>query len=234
MLRAAGRPPLLSMSGTSGLAGLRPVGAVPRRGGSTVQPIHRTSCQGIPPLSASCLAEHLAALINGQAQECSAPADGCLQGAAPAGPPGGNGLIWVEGEPGLADGHSRGMIVVGHGSDPAVMDRSLVISYPLGAGDERQCLRAVSNALQKLGWLVVVSRCRETATGRANTAVLVNPARCGVEQRLLLAEPVQAARKIAAASATAWAADFSPSAAIITARRSRSASACLAMARFIS
>ena len=164
-----------------------------------MQPIHRTSCQGIPPLSASCLAEHLAALINGQAQECSAPADGCLQGAAPARPPGGNGLIWVEGEPGLADGYSRGMIVVGHGSDPAVMDRSLVISYPLGAGDERQCLRAVSNALQKLGWLVVASRCRETATGRANTAVLVNPARCGVEQRLLLAEPVQAARQRRAA-----------------------------------
>ena len=160
-----------------------------------MQPIHRTSCQGIQPPPASRLAEHLAALIDGQARECSAPAGGCVQGAAPAKPPGGNALIWVEGEPGLADGHSRGMIVVGHGSDPAVMDRSLVISYPLGDGDERQCLHAVSNALQKLGWLVVASRCRKTATGRANTAVLVNKARCGGEQRLMLAEPVQDARQ---------------------------------------
>ena len=106
-----------------------------------MQPIHRTSCQGIKP-SASCLADHLAALIDGQAQACREP----------AGPPGGNALIWVEAGPGLADGHSRGMIVVGHDPDPAAAERSLVISYPFGAGDERPCLRAVSDALQRLGW----------------------------------------------------------------------------------
>ncbi|MGI4943571.1 MAG: hypothetical protein ACRYHQ_23895 [Janthinobacterium lividum] len=150
-----------------------------------MQPIHRTSCQGIQPLSAACLADHLAALIDGQAQACREPVK----------PLGGNALIWVKGEPGLADGRNRGMIVVGHGPDLAATERSLVISYPLGAGDERRCLHAVSDALQKLGWSVVAFRCRETATGCANTAVLVNHAFPGGQQRLLLAEPVKTNRQ---------------------------------------
>lgn len=155
-----------------------------------MQPIHRTSCQGIQPPSASCLAEHLAALIDGQAQACREPSR----------PPGGNALISVKGEPGLADGRSRGMIVVGHGPDPAARERSLVISYPLGAGAGRQCLRAVSNALQRLGWSVVAFRCRNTATGCANTAVLVNHALADGQQQLLLAEPVKASRQRPAAA----------------------------------
>ncbi len=150
-----------------------------------MQPIHRTSCQGIQPLSASCLADHLAALIDGQAQACREP----------AGPPGGNALIWVKGEPELADGRNRGMIVVGHGPDLPATERSLVISYPLGAGDERQCLQAVSNALQKLGWSVVAFRYRKTATGCANTAVLVNHALPDGQQQLLLAEPIKTTRQ---------------------------------------
>ena len=154
-----------------------------------MQAIHRTSCQGIQPLLASCLAEHLAALIDGQAQACREP----------AGPPGGNALIWVKGEPGLADGRSRGMIVVGQGRDPAATERCLVISYPLGAGDDRQCLHAVSSALQRLGWSVVAFRCRNTATGCANTAVLVNHALPDGQQRLLLAEPIKASRQRPAA-----------------------------------
>ena len=149
-----------------------------------MQAIHRTSCQGIQP-SASCLAEHLAALIDGQAQACREPAR----------PPGGNALIWVEGEPGLADGCNRGMIVVGHGPDLAATERSLVISYPLGAGDERQCLQAVSNALQKLGWSVVAFQRRKTTMGCANTAILVNHALPGEQQRLLLAEPIKTTRQ---------------------------------------
>jgi hypothetical protein len=104
-------------------------------------------------------------------------------------------MVWVEGEPGLAGARGRGMMVVGHGPDPVAMKRSLVISYPLGAGGERQCLHAVSGALQKLGWSVVTFRRRKTAKGRANTAILVNQARSGGEQRLLLAEPVQAVRQ---------------------------------------
>lgn len=167
----------------------QPGGGVRRAGGLTVQPIHRTSCQGIRPLSASCLVDHLAALIDGQAQACREP----------AGSAGGNSLIWVEGEFGPADGCSRGMIVVGHGPNRAAMKRFLVISYPLGAGDGRSCLHAVSNALRRLDWSVVASRCRKTATRCANTAVLVNHARPGGQQRLLLAEPVQATRQRPAA-----------------------------------
>ena len=160
-----------------------------------MQPIHRTSCQDIQPLSATCRADYLAALIDGQAQARRALADNCAQGTDPTEPPGGNALIWVEGEPKLADGRNRGMIVVGHGSDPTVAERSSVISYPLGASDERQCIPAVASALQKMGWSVVALRCRKTAAGRANTAVLVNQARPGGEQRLLLAEPIQAAQQ---------------------------------------
>ena len=158
-----------------------------------MQLIHRTSCQDIQPLSALPLSDYLAALIDGQAQARRALADDRVQGTDSTGPPGGNALIWVEGDPKLADGRNRGMIVVGHGPDPTIAERSSVISYPLGTSDKRQCIPAVASALQKIGWSIVAFRCRKTAAGRANTAVLVNLDRPGGEQRLLLAEPIQAA-----------------------------------------
>ena len=164
-----------------------------------MQPIHRTSCQDIQPLSATCRADYLAALIDGQAQARRALADDRVQGTDSTEPPGGNALIWVEGEPKLADRRDRGMIVVGHGSDPAAAERSSVISYPLEASNQQQCIPAVTSALQGMGWSVVALRCRKTAAGRANTAVLVNQTRPGGEQRLLLAEPIQAAQQRPAA-----------------------------------
>lgn len=148
-----------------------------------MQPIHRTSYQGLQPFPALRLAEHLAALIDGQTQ---------TNGAAAKQP--GNALIWVEGEPGLAAGHGRGMIVAGHGPDPAAAKRSSMISYSLGDGDGRQCLHTMSSALEMLGWSVLALRRRTTATGCANMAVLINHARSGNE-RLMLAEPIQAARQ---------------------------------------
>ena len=158
-----------------------------------MQPIYRTSCQDMQPLSATCLADYLADLIDGQAQVRRALADGCVQGTDPSGPPGGSALIWVEGEPKSADGRNRGMIVVGHGSDPAAAERSSIISYPLGASNQQQCIPAVTSALQKMGWSVVTFTCRKTAAGCANTAVLVTQTHPGGEHRLLLAEPIQAA-----------------------------------------
>ena len=160
-----------------------------------MQPIYRTSCQGIQPLSATRLADYLADLIDGQAQARRAPADDCVQGMVPMGLPGGNALIWVEGEPKSAGGCNRGMIVVGHGSDPAVAEGSSVISYPLGTSNQQQCIPAVTSALQKMGWSVVALRCRKTAAGCAHTAVLVTRTHPGEEHRLLLAEPIQAAQQ---------------------------------------
>ena len=112
-----------------------------------MQPIHRTLCQNMQPLSALPFSDYLAALVDGQAQARMALADDRMQGTDPTEPLGGNALIWVEGEPMLADGRHRGMIVVRHGSDPTVAERSSVISYPLGASDERQCIPAVTSAL---------------------------------------------------------------------------------------
>ena len=160
-----------------------------------MQPIHRTSCQNIQPLSALPLSDYLAALIDWQAQACRTLADDRVQGTDPTELSGSNVLIWVEGGPKLADGRDRGMIVVGHGSDPTVAERSSVISYPLGANDERQHIPAVTSALQKMGWSVMALRCRKTAASRANTTVLVNRNRPGGEQRLLLMEPIQVARQ---------------------------------------
>lgn len=164
-----------------------------------MQPIYQTSCQNIQPLSALPLSDYLAALIDWQAQARRALADNRVQGTEPTELSGGNMLIWVEGEPELADGRDRGMIVVGHGSDPTVAERSSVISYPLGANDERQHIPAVTSALQKMGWSVMALRCRKTAASRANIAVLVNRSCPGGEHRLLLAEPIQAAQQRPAA-----------------------------------
>ena len=158
-----------------------------------MRPIERTSCQGIQPFPGLGLVEHLAALIDGRTEPDMTSGGGC--GTTAPAKQAGSALIWVEGEQDRADDHGRGIIVVGHGPDPATAARSSVISFPVGANDGQHCLHAVSNALRAFGWSVAASTGRKTATGRANTAVLVNRARPAGEQRLFLAEPIQATRQ---------------------------------------
>ena len=95
-------------------------------------------------------------------------------------------------EAGTAAGYGRGVIVVAHGPGLRTAERSFVISYPVEAGGHAQRIPAVVGLLEALGWSLLATRRRRTASGHANTAVLVNTARPGVEQRLWLAEPVTA------------------------------------------
>ncbi len=83
---------------------------------------------------------------------------------------------------------NRGLIVVAHSMGQAAAERSCVISYPAGAADEQDIL-AVSEKLAAMGWLLLSCLCRETATGHASVAVLVNRALPGNEQQLWLATP---------------------------------------------
>ena len=162
-----------------------------------MQPIQHASCPDVPPSSAA----YLAALIDGQARTDGARADpahdpGTAQDAT--GRRDGSTLIWVEGgtaDPGGAAGHGRGMIVVACEDGHGAAGHSCVISYPIEAGGQAQRLPAVLALLETLGWSLLASRRKRTASGHANTAVLVNKARPGVEQRLWLAQPVPASRE---------------------------------------
>lgn len=162
-----------------------------------MQHIQRASCPDLSPSSAA----YLAALIDGQARTNGPPDDPAHNpGMALAAPDGrdGNTLIWVEGamaEPGPAAEHGRGMIVVAHGPGQAAAERSFVISYPVEAGGQAQRIPAVLGLLEAMGWSLLESRRRRTASGHANTAVLVNTVRPGGEQRLWLAEPVPDSRR---------------------------------------
>lgn len=161
-----------------------------------MQPIKRAPCLETPPSSAA----YLAALIDERARTGGVPADPSRDpGAAPGLTDGRNGnvLIWVDGTadgPDPPTGQSRGMIVVAHGSSPDVEERSFVISYPVEAGTWARRVPAVLDLLRAKGWSLLAFRRGTTASGHANTAVLVNTARPGGEQRLWLTEPVPASR----------------------------------------
>ena len=160
-----------------------------------MQPIQRAPCPDAPTSSAA----YLAALIDGQARAGRAPADpppGPGAASRPADGRDGAVLIWVEGAmdgPGPAPGRSRGMIVAAHGPSPAAAERTLVVSYPIEDGGPAQCIPAVLGLLRAKGWSLLASCHKRTATGHANTAVLVNVG-LGGERRLWLAEPVPASR----------------------------------------
>ncbi len=171
-----------------------------------MQPIQHASCPDLPPSSAA----YLAALIDGQARTDGARADpardpGTAQDAT--GRREGSTLIWVEGgsaDPGGAAGHVRGMIVVASEAGHGAAGHCCVISYPIAAGGQAQRLPAVLVLLEELGWSLLTSRRRRTASGHANTALLVNKARPGVEQRLWLVQPVPASRKHGRAGKHGW------------------------------
>ena len=161
-----------------------------------MQPIQRAPCPDTPASSAA----YLAALIDQQARTGGRSADWSRCPGTASGPADrrdGTVLIWVEAAadgPRPAGRHSRGMIVVAHGPSPAAAERSFVVSYPVEAGGQAQRVPAVLGLLRAKGWWLLASRRRKMASGHANTAVLVNTARIGGEQRLWLAEPVSATR----------------------------------------
>ena len=134
----------------------------------------------------------LAALIDEHARTDAPPVKPGRDPAVPSSPVDCNVLIWVEDAvagPGLPARHNRGMVVVAHGPGQAVAERSFVISCPVEASGEGRQVPAVLSLLQAMGWSLLASRHRTTATGHANTAVLVNKTCSGGERRLWLAEP---------------------------------------------
>ena len=201
-----------------------------------MQPIHRTSCQGTGPSASVSLAGYLARLIDGQAQARTALAAG---GRGPDAAGDANALIWVEDDaapeqaaprnaaprnaapggdapgdpkhgPGLPGPRARRMIVAAHGPGQAMAERSFIISYPVGANGGGQRIPAVSAMLAGMGWSVLAFRRWRTALGRTSTAVLVNTARPGGEQRLWLAEPPVPSRRAPAVRTAAIPAQAGP------------------------
>ena len=161
-----------------------------------MQPTLRPPRPNTPPSSAA----YLTALIDEWARTGGVPANPSREpGAVPDPSDGRDGsvLIWVEAAadgPGPPAGHSRGMIFVAHGPGPKVTERSFVISYPIKTGGRAQRVHAVLGLLRAKGWSLVAYRRRTTASGHANTAVLVNTARPCREQRLWMGEPVPESR----------------------------------------
>ncbi len=149
----------------------------------------RTLLQDESPSLPSSLAVVLATLIDRRARV----------GRETKGPHGpgtdGNVLIWLD-HPmlgrGPVDTGGRGVIVVTHDANQAVMARSFVVSYPVEAGGEGRQLGTVSDILAAMGWSLLASNRRKIELGHADTAVLDNTSRFGGEQRLWLAEPVEA------------------------------------------
>jgi hypothetical protein len=117
--------------------------------------------------------------------------------------PDGDVLIWLEqsmpGSEPVASG-ARGVIVVMHGADQAAAARSFVVSFPIEAGGKGRQLGAVSDLMGALGWSLLASDRRKTDLGQVDTAVFVNTNGFEGEQRLWLAEPVEATPKASRAT----------------------------------
>ncbi len=161
-----------------------------------MQPIHRTACQGVQPLSPRSLAGYLAVLIDRRVRSRMEPAE--ASAPVPCGVLGGNALIWVEDDPALATRCGRGLVVVAHASDQAEAPRSFVVSFPAGADGCTRRVPAIADALATLGWTVLAGRRGDMAPedaatpGHAETAVLASDTRPGRKQRLWLTGPAAA------------------------------------------
>lgn len=160
-----------------------------------MQPMQRALPPNGTPGSAASIAAYLAALIDGQASSPSLATSDVGRGTGLAGPSGltapwnANALVWIESEAGSVAVRDRGMISVAHGPGHASDARTYVISYPDVGDGKRQRLSAITAALAGRGWQLLRRRLWRTATGSCDTAVLVNMARPGWEERLWLAEP---------------------------------------------
>ena len=156
-----------------------------------MQPIQRALCPDTQLSSSACLA----VLIDEHARTDGPPVKPGRDLAAPPDSTDSNVLIWVEDAmagPGLPAWRNRGMVVVAHGPGLAGAERAFIISCPVEAGGEGQQVPAVLSLLQAMGWSLLASQHRTTATGHVNTAVLVDKTRSEGEWRLWLAEPALA------------------------------------------
>jgi len=105
-------------------------------------------------------------------------------------------LIWVEGAAEwvreAAVGRHRSMIIVAHGAGRGSIERSFIISYPLGTDKDGRQARAVAGVLEAMGWSVLASQRGGKADEHGNSGMLVSNARPGSQRQLWLAEQVRA------------------------------------------